>query len=159
NVAFYSKTYTQVVTAEITNDGRSDFASNPFNTPSPTYNQIINTVCTPTAPFVRNCIRRAAPNGLPSAQMVIPHSWQSSIGVQRRLGSTMSVTADFNFLGERDLPFLRNVNLGYNPATNANFPFSNIAARPYPDWGSVGILTPGARVNTRALDTSFTKRF
>src|SRR5579864_6672017 len=71
----------------------------------------------------------------------------------------MAFTADFNSLNERKLPVLRNINLAYNPATNANFPFSNIADRPYPDWGSVGILTPEGLVNTRALDTSFTKRF
>lgn len=159
NASFYSRVVTQTVLAEIVNDGRPDFASNPFNGPTPTFGQIKQTICTPANPLAPNCIRRAAANGLPSAEMVIPYSYQGSAGFQRQLGATMAITGDYVYNGARKLPVIRNVNLTYNPATGANYPFRDISRRPYPDWGSVGMLLPEVRANTHALDTSFTKRF
>jgi hypothetical protein len=159
NEAFYAKRDTQSVLLEVVNDGRPDFASNPFNGPAPTYEQALARLCTAANPLATGCTRRAIANGMPDASMVVPHSYQSSIGFQRQLSETMAFTADYNFTGARKLPVLRNINLAYNPTTNSNYPFSNIALRPYPNWGSVGILTPDARNNLNALDTSFTKRF
>ena len=156
---FYPKRAAQTIVAQFVNDGRADFASNPFNGPRPSLEQLRARLCTPADPFAPNCIRSAIPNPLPDKSMVIPFSHQTSFGFQRQLGSTMSFTADYVFNGSRDLPTTRNINLRYNPATNSNFPNKDVANRPYPNWGVLGFTFPEARSNTHALDTSFTKRF
>ena len=52
-----------------------------------------------------------------------------------------------------------NINLSYNPATGANYPFSDISRRPYPEWGRVdNWIQEGARSNYHALSDSVPKR-
>ena len=58
---------------------------------------------------------------------------------------------------EKDV--VENINLSYDPATGANFPSSNRALRPYPDWGVVSMNTHLARSGYHGLQTAFTKRF
>jgi hypothetical protein len=82
--------------------------------------------------------------------------------LQRQLGSSASVEADYVFTGERNAAWNatgHNVNLSYNPATGANYPFSDISRRPYPDWGRVdNWIQEGARSNYHALSTGFVRR-
>jgi hypothetical protein len=88
----------------------------------------------------------------------IPYSYQTSVGAQRQIGNTMMVEADYVYVGNRHLFTSMNVNLAYDPATGANYPFTDLTKRPYPAWGEVDqTLTNGAS-NYHALQTSFTRR-
>jgi hypothetical protein len=89
----------------------------------------------------------------------MPYSHQASVGVQRQLSPTMAVEADYVYAGHRDQQRDVPINLTFNPATGANYPFSDISRRPYPDWGYVSLTVNGARANYHALQTAFTKRF
>ena len=148
----------------VLNDGRPDFAANPFNGPWPTREQLERQFCstarTPT------CVRRDTGEDFlaPPAEFTrMPYSHQASIGVQRQVASTMSVEADYVFVGGRDERstdgrILNNINLSYNPATGINYPFTDISRRPYPDWGVLAMNVMGGRSNYHALQTAFTKR-
>jgi hypothetical protein len=143
----------------ILNDGRPDFTANPFNGPAPTYEQakalqnqgrIFSSITTSFA--------------APDAQ--VPYSYQSSIGVQRQIGSVMAVEADYVFTATRHattLPAGNNtldVNLAYNPATGYNYPFTDRTRKPYAryGWDAVNMTLTEARDNYQALQMSFTKR-
>jgi len=80
------------------------------------------------------------------------------VGVQRQIGESVAVEADYVFTGGRNEQSTFNANLTYNPLTGANYPFTDISRRPYPDWGSVSMRAPGGRSNYHGLQTSFTKR-
>lgn len=155
----FVKAWSQEIVAEVQNDGRPDFAANPFNGPVPTYEQALANVCTPAAPFRSGCIRRSITNTVAAPNAVLPYSYQGSIGIQQQFGSTMAVTADYLYTGGRKLPGGRQVNIAYNPTTGANYRFSDIARRPYPDWGVVNLIFNEGRSNSHVLQTSFTKRF
>ena len=155
----YPKMYSQTILADVLNDGRSDFASKPFNGPTPTYAQILARMCTPAAPFAAGCIRRTLLNTIPSASSVIPYTYQSSVGIQRQIGATMAVTADYVYSAGRKLPGSRNANLAYNAPAHSNYGSRDLAHLPYPDWGVALVTFNEGLSNTHALDTSFTKRF
>ena len=57
--------------------------------------------------------------------------------MQRQLGSTMAVEANYVFTGGRGEENTYNINLAYNPQTGTNYPFSDISRRPFPEWGLV----------------------
>ena len=157
--AHFAKQYSQLILNTVTNDGRPDFASNPYNGPAPTYESLLAKLCTPA--LVPGCLRRDVLTGGPvyAPNMVMPYSHQGSIGMQRQVGATMAIEADYAYTGTRgqlrDLP----INISYNPATGVNYPFSDISKRPYPEWGYISLTVPGARGNRHALQTSLTKRF
>jgi hypothetical protein len=149
---------------DIPNDGRPDFPSNPFNGPWPTKEQLEARFCstaqTPT------CIRRdTGENSVnPIAEFTkMPYAHQASIGLQQQVASTMSVEADYVYVGGRDERANQgaqrnNVNLTYDPATGVNYPYTDISRRPFPDWGPIYMNVMGGRSNSHALQTSFTKR-
>lgn len=111
--------------AQIANDGRPDFATNPFNGPIPPLEQLR-----------RSGIDQSTGSAIATPFMELPYSWSSSIGFQRQLGSTMAFTADFNFVGARhERLTLNNLNLSYNPSTGVNDPFADRSRRPIPGWG------------------------
>ena len=91
--------------------------------------------------------------------MTMPYSYQSSIGVQRQIGATMAIETDYVYVGGRGQPRDLPVNMTYNPATGANYPFSEINRRPYPEWGFVSLTVNGSRSNAHSLQTALTKRF
>ena len=142
-------------------DGRADFASNPWNGPAPTYESIKATLCTPAAPLAPGCVRLDIPNtgAVYGPNIIMPYSHQASIGMQRQLGPRMAVEADYVYGGSRQRPDDHNVNVSYNPATGINYPFTDIARRPFPDWGFVDLTVNGSRSNYSALQTALTKRF
>jgi hypothetical protein len=149
---------------EIPNDGRPDFAANPFNGPWPTREQLARRFCstarTPT------CIRRDTGENFvaPPAEFTrMPYTHQVSLGIQRQVANTMSVEADYVFIGGRDErttqgTTLNNINLSYDPATGVNYPFTDISRRPFPDFGAVAMNVMGGRSNSHGLQTAFTKR-
>jgi hypothetical protein len=151
----------QVVVIQYANDGRADFAANPTNgRPLPTYDQALSAFC-----YANNnapgCLIRDLQEfvGLPE-YVHLPKTFQTSIGVQRQFGNTMSVEADYVYSkGTHEKDVVDNVNLLFNPTTGVNLPFATRANRPQPDWGIVSMNTHLARSNYHGLQTAFTKRF
>jgi hypothetical protein len=71
----------------------------------------------------------------------------------------MSASADYVYTKGRDeKDIIDNVNLTYNPATGANYPFSDISRRAFPDWGPISLLVRTGKSSYHGLQTSFTKR-
>jgi hypothetical protein len=156
---YYSQTpdfsvyWTQValnrVVPSTPNDGRPNFSADPYNGRVPTYDSII-------ASGVRRDL---------AIQMIDPetfhtmHSYQSSVGFQRQLGETMSVQADYVYTGTRGEGYTRNANLSYNPATGANYPFSDVSRLPYPEWGLAPMMYGDGWSNYHGLQTALSKRF
>ncbi len=139
-----------LVVPEVLNTARrADFVQNPFNGAPPTYEQII----APNSPW-----RREALGTITAPNVQTPYQWQSSVGFQRQLTDTMSVQSDFVVNLGRQQEFSRQVNLSYNPATGVNYPFTDIASRPFPNWGAVSERFTGATSKYRGLETAFTKR-
>jgi hypothetical protein len=137
----------QVIGVVVPNDGRPDFAANPFNGPKPTFAQ---------AALLPN---RSINVSVVSPDFMSPYSWQSSLGVQRQLAETMSAQADYVYSGTRRELTTRNANISYNPITGVNNPFSNVASRPYAGWGNASLQYSDGRSNSHSLETGLTKRF
>jgi hypothetical protein len=163
----------QVVVISYTNDGRPDFAANPTNgQPLPTFEQAQARLCsgnpaafaawravnyTGTAPCLTRDLQEFV--GLPK-YVHLPRTFQSSVGIQRQMGSVAAFTADYVYSkGTHEKDVVDNINLTFNPATGVNFPFANRATRPYPDWGVVSMNTHLGRSAYHALQTSLNKRF
>ena len=163
----------QIVVISYTNDGRPDFAANPTNgRPLPTYAEAQSQLCsgnpaafnawravnyTGAAPCLTRDLQEFV--GLPK-YVHLPKTFQTSIGVQRQVGSVMAVTADYVYSkGSQEKDVVDNINLTFNPATGVNLPFANRATRPYPDWGVVSMNTHLGRSSYHALQTAVTKRF
>jgi hypothetical protein len=124
--AYYTET--QIINVQVNNDGRPDFASNPFNGPIPTYDQV-----------VRSGALRSLFLTLPSDHPVIPYAHQASIGVQRQIGSSISLATDLVYSDDRSGFTQMDINLAYNPVTGANYPFSDQTRRPNRGWGNVNM--------------------
>ena len=151
----------QIVVIQYANDGRADFAANPTNgQPLPTYDQALTRFCYANNNAPGCLIRDLQEFVGPFEYVNLPRTFQVSIGVQRQLGNTMSFEADYVYSkGTDEKDVVENINLSYNPATGVNFPSSNRALRPFPDWGVVSMNTHLARSAYHALQTAFTKRF
>jgi hypothetical protein len=163
----------QVVVISYTNDGRPDFAANPTNgQPLPTFAQAQPQLCAGN-PAVFNawraanypnpppCLTRALQEfvGLPK-YVHLPRTFQTSIGIQRQIGSVAAFTADYVYSkGDHEKDVVDNINLTFNPTTGVNLPFSNRNTRPYPDWDAVSMNTHLGRSAYHALQTSLNKRF
>ncbi len=141
----------QTAQIQVLNDGRPDFASNPFNGPVPTYGQAL-------ALNQKKTFTAVGLFGLSSPDEEVPYSWQGSVGVQRQLGNTMSMNADYMFTGTRQELYARNINLSYNVATGANYPSTDVAHVPYPAFGPVVEILSGAWSNYNGLSLVFMKR-
>jgi hypothetical protein len=131
------------------NDGRPNFAADPYNGQTPT-----------AASIVASGVRRDV-----AMQMIDPatyhtqHSYQTSIGLQRQLRQDMSVQADYVYTGSRGEAYVRNANLNYNPATGANYDFRDLSHLPFPQWGLVPMYFGDGYSNYHGFQTAFTKRF
>jgi hypothetical protein len=156
HTAYWTKLGAYALHPQILNDGRPDFAANPFNGPIPTFEEVEQTLC--TVARTPTCLRRSL-GTFASPYNEIPYSNQASVGVQRQLGQSMSVEADYVYTGLRAQNVSINVNLAYDPATGVNYPFTRIDRRPYPDWGSVTNRLSIGESNYHGLQTAFTKRF
>ncbi len=148
NLTSFSLSAATTYVAQPFNDGRADFAANPFNGPLPTLAQLR-----------RSGIAQSTGSAIATPNMKMPYSWTSSIGFQRQIGSTMALTSDFNFNGARNERLtLNNLNLSYNPATGLNYPSSDASRRPIPGWALTGVSVNTGRSNYRGLETAFNKR-
>jgi hypothetical protein len=157
-IAHGSPAWTRTFTLDVVNDGRPDFASNPFNGPIPTVAEIKAKMCD-INPTAVNCVRRTIQNNLASDNLQVPYSYQSSIGLQRQLGSTVGIEADYVFNVNRHELFSRNSNMTYNPATGANFSTTAIPTRLNTLWGNVSQFYSDGRASYQALQAGLTKRF
>jgi hypothetical protein len=146
-------------TIQITNDGRPNFAADPFNgQPVPTLEQAKDRFC-----HVRNapgCLRLTVGElSVPSLNQHLGRTWQSSIGVARQFGATMAAEADYIYSqGRNEKDIIGNTNLTFNPATGANYPFSDISRRAYPEFGAIQMQAHTGWSSYHALQTVFTKR-
>ena len=145
---------------QVTSDGRANFAADPFNgRPLPTLREAQQQFC-----HVRNvpgCIRRSMQELMAPEEFSthLARTWQSSIGLQRQLGSTIAVEADYVYSqGRNEKEVIENMNLTYNPATGANYPFSDISRRAYPDYGAISMVVREGWSSYHALQTAVTKR-
>ena len=100
-VVLYALEPATVAILEVTNDGRPDFALNPFNGPAPTFDQALTRFCSApeqAANFAAwrargfagaaPCVLRGAGEMAPPAEYAhVPHTWQGTIGMQRQFGS------------------------------------------------------------------------
>jgi hypothetical protein len=174
--AFWPKYNTQIARIQVTNDGRANFAADPLNgQPLPTFEQALKLFCDAPeqaanfAAWAARGYSGAAPcllNALqempgPNEFMHIPRSWNSSIGFQRQFGTTMSIQVDYvQTQGSHEKDVLDNANLAYNPATGANYPFTNAnrGLLPWPSAGVISMIDYISKSSLRSLQTAFTKR-
>jgi hypothetical protein len=163
--SFWAKSWASQLHPQINNDGRADFAANPFNRPGvpyapsvPTFAQIQAGTCQATG-GAPGCFRPAISSQLIAPNAQVPYSWQGSLGVQRQIGDAIGVNVDYVYERQRhNLTNLSNTNLSFdangiprNYLIPANDPYPNVAqlAQTFTDLAS----------NFHALETSLTKRF
>jgi hypothetical protein len=165
----------QIANVEYQYDGRANFALDPTNGAGlPTYEQALTRFCdspTQAAAFgawravnytgAAPCLTRALQEFRgPFEYANVPRTWQTSIGVQRQIGATVAVEADYVFSQGRDeKDVVDNVNLTFNPATGANYPAADRARRVDPRWGNASMSTHTGESEYQALLTQFTKRY
>jgi hypothetical protein len=144
---------------QITNDGRANFAADPLNgQPLPTLEQARPRFC-----HVRNvpgCLRETVQElAVPAYTVDLARTWQSSAGVQRQIGNTMSVEADYVYSkGRNEKDIIDNVNLTFDPATGANYRFADITRRAFPEFGLISMQVRTGWSSYHALQTAWTKR-
>ncbi|MBI3047715.1 MAG: TonB-dependent receptor [Acidobacteria bacterium] len=159
--------YQQLFEYQILNDGRPDFVPNwfgpgpsgegEFGGPKPTMAQALQRAC--DVNFVPGCVRRTLNQEINYPGRRTSYSHQASAGIQRQIGDTMSVEANYVYTGGRLEEYPINVNLSYNPATGANYPFNDISRRPFPDWGLVNFEMLEGWSNYHGADFTWTKRY
>jgi hypothetical protein len=136
------------IVVDVLNDGRPDFVTNPFNGPVPTFEEAVASGRWP----------RVITNNLAAPDAVVPYSYQSSIGIEHQIGATISVEADYvNNLSRRQR-VVQDVNVAFNPATGANYPFTDLSRRPVAGWGAVNMGLTEDQNNYHGLQMGFTKR-
>jgi len=159
--------YQQLFEYQILNDGRPDFVPNwfgpgasaegQFGGPKPTMAQALQRAC--DVNFVPGCVRRTLNQEINYPGRRTSYSHQTSAGVQHQIGDAMSIEANYVYTGGRLEENSVNANLSYNPATGANYSFTDISRRPFPEWGLVNIELLEGRSNYHAGDFTFTKRY
>lgn len=171
------RTVNQQVVVDIANNGRPDFAVDPWNGAAPTFDRAVSLFCsTQNAPLSvvqasaaltaqqvlagQGCLRRAFASSMPSPYAQIPYSYQGTFGFQQQFTDTMGIEADYVWTGTRhDRATQANTNLNYNPATGANYAFTDLTKLPYPQFGVVGIDNMNNYSNYKALQAGLNKRF
>jgi hypothetical protein len=143
---------------QIENDGRPNFAADPLNgRPLPTFEQAQASFC-----HVNNrpgCLLSSLTELVSDEEWSrhLGRSWQNSIGFAHQIGTTTAFEADYVYTqGRNEKDIIDNVNLSYNPATGANYPFDEL--RPFPEWGDISLLVRTGKSSYHGLQTSFTKR-
>jgi hypothetical protein len=135
---------------------RPDFVANPFNGPAPSYQQALQTFCSPGggAPdnpaytaWAASGFQGAAPCLLRALQELsaipayshVTKSWQSAIGIAQQLGAATALQVDYVQTNSRHEKSIQdNVNVTFNPASGIPYPYSDVAHRAYPQFGVVG---------------------
>ena len=155
-VDHWARAYAQQATVSILNDGRADFASNPWNGAPPTYEQALSFLCTTNRK--PGCLQTALRTQFVGPNYQVPYSYQSSLGFEQQVGADMSVQADYAYNANRHEDYVANVNLSYNPATGFNYPITDLARLPFPDFSTVNMTFTEGKSNLHSVQTAFTKR-
>jgi hypothetical protein len=150
---------------QFVNDGRADFASNPFNAPAGTpYLKSIPSfaaIQAGTCQALNNapgCFRPAINSQLivPNAQ--VPYSWQGSIGVQRQIGTAFGVNVDYVYEAQRhNLTNLANTNVSFD-ANGLPRNYLIPANDPYPNWSQLNQTFTDLASNYHSLQMALNKR-
>jgi hypothetical protein len=153
---------------QIANNGRPDFATNFFGPgpsgegeiggPRPSWDAALASACDLNG-SKPGCTRRAINQEIVYPGRSTPYSHQASVGVQRQITSDSSIEVNYVYTHGTGEEVDINANLTYNPATGANYPFTDISHRPFPDWGIVLLEYLGGYSNYHGTDFTFTKRF
>ena len=147
---------------QITNDGRPNFAADPLNgQPLPTLAQAASAVL----PRHEMCpaVSAGRIQELMAPGRLHDEIWRAP-GRPRSASSGRSAPpwrfeADYVYSqGRHEKDVIDNVNLTFNPATGANYPFSDISRRAYPDYGLISLIARTGRSSYHALQTGVTKR-
>jgi outer membrane receptor protein involved in Fe transport len=158
---------------EIQNDGRANFTQwdgnaggfvGWFNGPIASYESAIQVACdiNHNQP---GCFRRSTPQEITYVGRRTPYSHQASFGIQRQIGADTSFQANYIYTGGRGEEsggsgqITNNANLTYDRATGANFPFTDISRRPFPEWGVINMEMTEGWSNYHGADFTLTKRF
>jgi hypothetical protein len=149
---------TQHVGLTIPNNGRPDFAANPFGGPRPSLEQVLANTCNATGNRP-GCYQRSITIEIPFGEHATSYSHMVSVGVQRQLGAAMALDSNYVFTGGRKEEYAPNINLNWDPATGANYRFQDVARRPFPEWGVLRAEIMSGRSNYHGWESSFTKRF
>lgn len=136
---------------------RPDFPTNPYNGPAPTHQQLLARSCDLNG-SQPGCVRREFIPEMVDPFFETPYSHQASIGVQRQIASGMSVETNYAYTGGRLEEDSRNVNLNYNPATGANYSYTDISRLPMPEFGRIQLTAFKGWSNYHGWESSFTKR-
>jgi len=148
---------------QILNNGRADFTTvrdgswGWFNGPKPSFEAALQNAC--DVNFVTGCAYRGLTQEINYPGRQTSYSHQASAGIQRQFGTDMSLEVNYIYTGGRREETAQNVNLTYNPATGANYPFTTVSTRAFPQWGTVDFELLEGRSNYNAGDFTFTKRF
>ncbi len=151
---------------QINFDGRDNFTTVTdnffgwFNGPKPSFQQSLQNACD-IVNRTTNCAFRSTTQEINYPGRKTSYSHQASIGVQRQLATAVAVEINYSYTGGRreEPDSTVNANLTYDPITHANIPFTNIAARPFPTWGTVNLELLDGWSNYHGVDVNFTKRF
>ena len=134
-----------------------------FNGTKPVWNTAIQNAC--DINLRPGCSYRSLVQEINYPHRQTSYSHKVSAGVQRQIGADMAFEANYVYTGGRlEEPSgsgetTYNVNLAYNPATGANYPFTDTSHRPFPGWGVVNLELLEGWSNYHAGDFTFTKRF
>ena len=148
---------------QILNDGTPDFTTvrdnfyGWFHGPKPTFQDALKRAC--DINFVTGCVYRSLVQEISYPGRQTSYSHQASAGIQRQFGTDMSVEVNYVFTGGRNEETAQQINMTYNPATGANYPFTNVNTRAFPQWGAVDFELLEGWSNYNAADFTFTKRF
>jgi hypothetical protein len=142
--AHHSRIDLITVAPTVFNDGRADFASNPFNRDL-TFEEALQIAG-----------RRSTTGTIASPDLDTSYTYQTSFGMQRQVGDTMSVQVDWVYSQNRHELVTRNINLVYNPATGANYPFNQV--RTYDAWNIVSMRFSEGSSNINSLQAAFNRR-
>ena len=144
-------------------DGRSNFTTlrdgywGWFDGPKPGFEQALQRAC--DINFVAGCVYRSLTQEINYPGRKTSYSHQASVGIQRQFGNDMSVEVNYIYTGGRREESAQQVNLTYDPATGANYRFSDISRRAFPQWGAVNFELLEGWSNYLGVDLTFTKRF
>jgi hypothetical protein len=151
---------------QIAFDGRDNFTTvrdnfiGWFNGAKPSFQDSLQNACD-IVNRTTNCAFRALTQEINYPGRKTSYSHQASLGLQHQIGTQASIEVNYSYTGgRREEPTTTvNANLTYDRATGANIPFTNIAARPFPTWGTVNLELLDAWSNYHGTDITFTKRF
>ena len=151
---------------QIAFDGRDNFTTvrdnfyGWFNGPKPSFEDSLQNACD-VVKRTTNCAFRALTQEINYPGRQTSYAHQASVGVQHQIGTQASVEVNYAYTGGRleEPTTTVNANLTYDRATGSNIPFTNVAARPFPTWGTVNFELLEAWSNYHGTDFTFTKRF